>query len=730
MVMVLLITLSPLHSAHATEQTYWHNYGWYFGNGGYLDRSFARDSYDYKESAERLFKSYGKEFGLCQPIASALDNYLTKGAMLCLDKQTMDWYSSGRTTERLNDYDLITPIVCNGRLTPTSNNYLYDGVSWSCVPDSDAGRTVLSEKNVGRPQLCVGNPVSPAFGNKFQVEQDYASAKKLAFIRFYDSKLQASAIFPPSETLGKNWRHQFDRRIYQADGLNISTNTVWSLREDGKLLRFVLNNKKWVPDQDISDQLEQLVGVDGKVAGWKYQYGTNKEDVFDANGLLVTTGEKNGYTQNLTYSDAETPISTAPRVGLLIGVVDSFGQKLQFNYDAQGRLHSLRDPADGLYSYNYDAKSNLVSVEYPDLKIRQYVYDDPISTSAMTGVIDENSKRFATWTYDTQGRALSSEHADGVDKVTLVYDTDNTQVTDGTGSTRTYNFETVLGVIRSKGQSQPSGAGCGPASASITYDANGNVASRIDFNGSKTTYSYDLTRNLEISRTEAFGTPEARTIATTWHASYRLPVSITEPGRVTSLTYDAAGNQVQRTVTAGGKSRTWSTTYNALGQVLTAQGPRTDVADVTIYSYDAQGNLATIRNAIGNVTILSNYDANGRVGRIVNANGLITDLSYSPRGWLTLATAGGEGTSYEYDGAGQLLKITLPDGSLIAYTYDDAHRLTAVSDSLGNRITYTLDSMGNRISEQVSDPGGHLVRQTTRAYDALNRLQQQTGATQ
>ena len=37
--------------------------------------------------------------------------------------------------------------------------------------------------------------------------------------------------------------------------------------------------------------------------------------------------------------------------------------------------------------------------------------------------------------------------------------------------------------------------------------------------------------------------------------------------------------------------RSWSYTYNSLGLVETADGPRTDVNDVTTYTYDAQGRL-------------------------------------------------------------------------------------------------------------------------------------------
>ena len=38
--------------------------------------------------------------------------------------------------------------------------------------------------------------------------------------------------------------------------------------------------------------------------------------------------------------------------------------------------------------------------------------------------------------------------------------------------------------------------------ASLTYDANANVSSRTDFNGQKSCYAYDLSRNLETKRVE------------------------------------------------------------------------------------------------------------------------------------------------------------------------------------------------------------------------------------
>ena len=38
-------------------------------------------------------------------------------------------------------------------------------------------------------------------------------------------------------------------------------------------------------------------------------------------------------------------------------------------------------------------------------------------------------------------------------------------------------------------------------------------------------------------------------------------------------------------------------------------------------------------------------------------------------------------------GIGNLQKLMLADGSFLTYTYDNAQRLTAITDSLGNSVT-------------------------------------------
>ncbi|UUZ53076.1 hypothetical protein LP419_29420 [Massilia sp. H-1] len=223
-------------------------------------------------------------------------------------------------------------------------------------------------------------------------------------------------------------------------------------------------------------------------------------------------------------------------------------------------------------------------------------------------------------------------------------------------------------------------------------------------------------------------------------------MAVSEPKLIT--TYDLDDSGLVRSVTeqptsdmdgtAGfdapkaGLPRKWVYTYNPRGQLESEDGPRTDISDLTGYEYDlATGNLQTVTNAVGQVTKYSNYDLLGRAGRIVAANKVTIDLTYSPRGWVTSRTLTAQGksllTTYDYDGVGQLKKVTLPNRSYVKADYDDAHRLTDLSDNLGNTVHYTLDLAGNRKMEEVKDPAGVLTRLVTREFDALNRLETQTG---
>ncbi len=76
---------------------------------------------------------------------------------------------------------------------------------------------------------------------------------------------------------------------------------------------------------------------------------------------------------------------------------------------------------------------------------------------------------------------------------------------------------------------------------------------RVSGGGRELVHGLDLTivrdsRGRELSRTEAAGTPQARTIATTWHPEFNKPSVVSEPGRQTAYSYDAQGRLLSTTV--------------------------------------------------------------------------------------------------------------------------------------------------------------------------------------
>jgi YD repeat-containing protein len=656
----------------------------------------------------------------------------------------------GRSCDTLGGGVIFTAVVQD------SNNVVCpDGTSstgTSCV----AQLTVEDASKVpGQPTYCAGNPCDPASGNKFQVETDYVGAGvfPIEFKRFHNSRKVVSA----PATLGPAWTHSYSGyvRTYQTPSLQ----TAYVVRPDGKTLYFNSTSPSgpWASDGDVSHSLVQF--SQSGASKWRLTSSDGDEqDIYDvASGRLEQLASRAGAFQTLQYDS----------VGRLQTVTDFLGRSLGFAHDGYNRIVAVTDPVSNQIAYTYDAIGNLSNVSWTGAGggSRTYRYENAAFPHALTSVQDENSEIFASWTYDASGRATSSQHAGGAERITLAYPDTNTTVLTrfvdaDVSSTVTYTFDTVLGLKRLTGIDGPPCPSCGPASAS--NDANGNVDSITDWNGNRTNYAYDLARNLETSRTEGLTTagavtPQTRTISTQWDTNFRLPTVVAEPLRITTNVYDpdgtlcgARGALCSRTIqattdangsqglspTVTGSPRVWAYTYNTNGSPLTVDGPRAGNADRTTYSYYAnddtdlgkRGNLATIANAAGHLTRVVSYNAHGQPLTIIDPNGITTTLTYDARQRLTSRTVDAETTSYEYDGVGQLIKVTLPDGSFLSYSYDAAHRMTGIQDNLGNRIAYTLDAMGNRTAEQVRDPVNNLAQTRSRVFNSLNRLFQEIGA--
>ncbi len=561
-------------------------------------------------------------------------------------------------------------------------------------------------KNQGAPPCPIaftGNPINTATGNKFQTETDFVggASTQLVLRRYYNSRDNGSSAF------GAGWRGDYTQSIAY------SSSTATVKRADGRVDSFwKTTGGAWQTDADVTSQLSPTMNSANVQTGWQLITPDDSTELYNMNGQLVSTTTRAGLTTTLSYGAGN----------LLTTVTGPFGHILSFSYNSSGHVSQVTTPDGGAIGYAYDAHNNLISVTYPGNALRGYHYENASFPNALTGITDENGIRFATYAYDASGRATSTQHAGGVESTTVAYNTDGSAgVTDANGNSLSYNFTTQFDLVK---PTAVSNSGCGCGSSAYTYDANGFLASRTDFDGNVTTY-VNNTRGLEISRTEASGTAQARTITTTWHATYRLPLGITEPNRITTFTYDAKGNLLTKTITAGSQARTRTYAYNGGGQVVSATDP---LGNATVYTYDSTGDLSTITDALGHITSITSYDPDGRPLSLTDPNGLVTTLAYDARGRLISRAAGTETTTYAYDAAGELLQITLPDSSYLAYSYDLAHRLVGVRDALGDSIVYTLDPVDNLLKAQVYDPSHNLVQTRSHVYDSLNRLSRDIGA--
>jgi RHS repeat-associated protein len=585
---------------------------------------------------------------------------------------------------------------------------IYDEGVGSCITPKPATNRASGFDNCN---VATDNPVNIATGSKFFKEIDYTFSANPLFqvLRTYDSVDGA-------------WAFNFLSRLtINGDFAEVSL-------AEGSVIQFRNFSGNWVHPQTEYFILKQI--------GSSFIFATadNETSTFDANGQLIKLTKLGKPDVNLLHSNHTVQIQ-------------SLGRVLTITLDSSSNLPTAIATPDGIIEYIYDSAGRLKKVLFNTVVTTEYLYENSSFPTAITAVLDANGRRYKEISYLPNGKVASSSLADNNEKIVFDYiDENSTQITSSLGRKTIYRFKNFYGkklVHRMEGQAS---MGCPAANKIYHYASAGFKRLQFDWNNNQTSFTrqdpyqrYDL----ETSRTEAYGTPQARTITTQWHATYRLPTLITEPGKTTSFGYDASGNLLSKTETdtALNKSRTWTYTYNALGQVLTANGPRIDVNDVTTYTYYSSasntagsvhsvGDLATVTDAVGNVTSITNYDLNGRPLSITDANGVVTTFTYWPRGWLKTKTVNGvQTTQYDYDGVGQLTKATLPDGSYLSYTYDTAHRLTDIADNSGNKIHYILDAMGNRLKEETKDPGNSILKTRSRVFDSLNRLQKDIGGT-
>jgi YD repeat-containing protein len=124
--------------------------------------------------------------------------------------------------------------------------------------------------------------------------------------------------------------------------------------------------------------------------------------------------------------------------------------------------------------------------------------------------------------------------------------------------------------------------------------------------------------------------------------------------------------------------------------------------DQTVYSFNARGQLALMRDRNGNQTRYL-YDADGRLMTIVDPVNLQTTFSYTGNLVTGITDPAQRTTVLQYDGAGNLMAVIDPDQSERKWEYDGNHLMTAEIDKRGNRDQDSYDFAGRAMSSLRAD---------------------------
>jgi len=476
-------------------------------------------------------------------------------------------------------------------LCPCKFPYSLDPIAKQCVKDCPPYKPELNEdigqcmpiKNKKPPRKqCAGNPVDISTGEKTQTEEpDYQSYGPLPlyFQRNYQSyRADESNIFWQRESSGialdmskidiaywtryiqpedyeppftiirpspwvedrppvaghKQWRHNYQSKLINTESQLI----IDSLQGYNS---FKLDGENYISTA-LSQETIKPVQLENGSSGWHYFLSPRYSEYYNSQGQLVRIEQSASIYQTLTYN-AE---------GQLITVTHSLGGSLQLAYNEEGQLSQLITPNNKTIDYSYDSRGNPIQVNTTftngETRSRTYHYENSHLPYALTGITDKKGIRFASWTYNYQGKVIESVHAGGTDKTTFIYNGANTtSVTNALNKTTIYRYRTGSGIKRLAIVEGVATENCLAANKEYRYDDNGLVTYKSNWQEHPTIYQYN-DKHQEISRTEVVDTSQRRTITTQWHETFNLPVQVTEPTRIITYSYDSEGRLLSKTI--------------------------------------------------------------------------------------------------------------------------------------------------------------------------------------
>ncbi|WP_087694065.1 RHS repeat-associated core domain-containing protein [Pseudomonas sp. PE-S1G-1] len=341
----------------------------------------------------------------------------------------------------------------------------------------------------------------------------------------------------------------------------------------------------------------------------------------------------------------------------LVQRIDPDGAQHFKSYDEKGRLTVEQDPLGAVTAYQYDEAGRLIALFPGD--------DTPTSYEHDNGFVRVVRRGDAVWKYQRNDQG------------------DITRKTDPDGNYTEYTY-TQHGKL--SGVWYPDNS-----SQRLIWNERGQLIEEKLANGGVRRYRYD-----ELGRQVACEDEHGALTQYQWDAVGRLLKVIQPDGATREFSYNPYGK-----ITAERDELGRVTRYEyADGLHLISRRINPDGTQLK-YRYDNVRLLLTeIENEVGETYRLE-YHANGLIQQETGFDGRRTAYVYDLAGHLLEKTEYGDDgsqlvTGYARDAAGRLVRKTLPDRSIVDYTYDLLGNLLSVDDGhwplhyeydLQNRLT-------------------------------------------
>ena len=402
-------------------------------------------------------------------------------------------------------------------------------------------------------------------------------------------------------------------------------------------------------------------------------FGHRIEAEYDANGRPIRLRLPNGYTLYQTYDALGRPLAVQDAQGHTL---------LHRTYDERGRLIALTDAKGRSWRYTYDGAGNLISLTDRKGRTFRFEYDDAYRLTRI---------------YDPEGRVQAQVEYDEVGQPRRLIDAE--------GHTLAFAFDALGRLIATAWDDDEARAELDPA---------GQLVRLIDEKGRARTYDYDLRGNL-IRETY----PLNQTYTYAYDPTGRLQHRTLPDGTQVMFTYDDLDRIASLTHRRNGQSTAVQYTYSPDDRSMVVH----DASGEVHYTLNENEGYLERSDVFGQ-TVRYEFTPEGRVRRLVYPDGKAVEYEYDPNGNLTrIQDFAGHETRVEYDEQDLPVRVEHPGGLVSLYEYDTLDRVVRIRhlDIQGNLLVeqrLQRDATGRVVETQISGP---IMEKLTRVPDERSR---------